>query len=367
MRHAWIPVLLVLGLVACRPEVFKPMIDIDPALWADDPSAFKGDDWDRRAAAKVDAVRGTSLLGLVGRPGTDEEVVRTLWETADRSDGTRESMGFRLRAEATDVLLIRRPRAVYALTAEAMAGEDATQRRVGLFAFEFVEGRKRGGPSSADPGPPYEGPERDAAITAAARILISDPDPSLRHQAISMMHTLLPDHDEPSPAELAAALAREEGESRRWLFWLMGERKVPPALLLDGAKQGFTDPVDVSVGIYDIFVAENKTLLEKAFAEGNTACRAGIGETFYRRQDDMPWARDLILRGLADPEHAVRTRFAKGTIVLRPFDDEVRARLEALAPEAYTARWALAINDGREPEPPPDDVHVREAPDEPPR
>lgn len=353
LAFVFVFVFVVLALVACRPAVAE--LELDPALNAEDPSALRGDAWDRDAAARIDRSRGTKLRALLMNPSADREVIETLRTTkaGKRSDEVRSG---RVPSWAGETLLIRRARAAYDAAAEAMQSEDAKARAWGLDILEFVEGRKRGGSSSHGPGPSYEGKERDAALTAAAHLLTSDPSSELRAQAVSMMSTVLPDHDEPSPEALAAALAREKEEDHRvWLLWLIAKRRTPPQLLLDSATQGFRDPTSIAVAIHDLFVEANRELLEAAFAKGNAAFRAGIGETFYRHQSSMPWARALILKGLADSNSAVRVRFAKGTLVLRPFDEEVRARLEALAEGAYTARWALAINDEREPESPPDD------------
>lgn len=355
-------VCLLCALVGCRDGIFKPCLERDPALMAEDPSTFLGDDWDRRAATIVDGARGTRLLALVGRPGTEAEIVAIL-RTTKAPEGASEAMPRTFTSHASEVLLIRRGRAAYGAAAEAMGSEDAMERAWGLGTLEFVESRRGVRDSPEAPGPPYEGPERDAAITAAARILIDDPDPDLRHRAVLLMENTFAAHDEPSVEAIAVALAQESvGDHRMHLLWLLKTRKAPAPLILDAAQTGYRDPVEVSVGIYDLFVEENRALLETAFAKGDTVFRAGVGETFYRHQSPMPWARDLVLKGLADPEFAVRVRFGKGALVLKPFDAEVRARLEALSGESYPARWALAINDGREPEPPPDDVHVRSAP-----
>ncbi len=334
---------LVFGaLLGCRPDIFKPRFEMDPALWAEDPSAFRGDDWDRRAATLVDSARGTRLLALVGKPGTEREVVETLRTTSAR-EGASERMPGKFATAASDVLLIRRARAAYAAAAEAMAMEGTVDRQWGLDAFELVEGRRRTG-SSEDTGPPYSGPERDAALSAVAHILTSDASAELRHQAVMIMEQVLPDHDEPSPEALAATLAKEEGDDHRtWLLWLMRTRKAPAGLILDAAMHGYEDPVTVSVGIHDLFVEENRALLEKAFTEGDAVGRAGIGETFYRHQSPMPWAEPLILRGLADPDRTVRANFAKGTLVLRPFNATVRATLEAMKDGVPNAAWALSV------------------------
>ena len=342
---------MVVALGICRPALAYRVPD--PALGSKDPSVFRDDAWDRAAASRVDRARGTNLRALLRNPSADREVVNTLRTT---KAGKREDLGGRFRAYAADVLLIRRARAAYAAAAQAMRSADASARTWGLRAFVFLESRGRRGPSSRKPGPPYEGQERDAALTAAAHVVTSDPSAELRAEAVFLMYQHLPDHDEPSSEALAAALMREKEEDHRVrVLWLMAVRKAPARLLLDAAARGFRDPTDVAVGIHGVFVEANRGLLEAAFANGNAACRAGIGEAFYRHQTSMPWARALILKGLADSDSAVRVRFAKGTLVLRPFDADVRRRLKALADEAYTARWALAINDGREPEPPPDD------------
>jgi len=344
--------LLLLGLVlavvaggACVCIPFStPPAQKDPALLAEDPAALLGDDWDRQAARLVDESRDTNLLRLVSRPGTEQEVVDTLRATTAKA-GKREILHAMRLPHAPGVMLIRRARAAYAAAADAMASDDKTSRRWGIGAFEVVESRCRGGPSSEDPGPPYEGPERDAAITAVARILTSDPERDLRKQAVWLMKETLPDHDEPSAEAIAVALAREEedDDARRGLLWLLATRQAPAPLILDAAMHGYPDPVDVSVGIHGLFVEENRELLEKAYAEGDAIGRAGIGETFYRHQSPMPWAEALIRKGLSDPELDVRARFAKGTLVLRPFDATLRARLKEMADDVPNAAWALSV------------------------
>ena len=82
--------------------------------------------------------------------------------------------------------------------------------------------------------------------------------------------------------------------------------------------------------------------------EGDAIGRAGIGETFYRHQSPMPRAEALILKGLSDPELDVRAHFAKGTLVLRPFNATVRARLRAMAVEVPNAVWALSVEEDEE-------------------
>jgi len=337
---------LLLSLFACLPWFSIPPMRMDPARMAEDPAAFRGDDWDRRAASLIDASRGTDLLRLVSEPGTEREVVDTLRATSANA-GDREALRARSPDRAPGVLLIRRARAAYAAAADAMASDDATSRRWGIGTFEVVESRHRGGPSSEDPGPPYEGLERDVAITAVARILTSDPERGLRMRAVLLMRDMLPDHDEPSAEAIAEALAREEedDEARTWLLWLLATRKAPAPLILDAAMHGYLDPVVVSVGIYGLFGEENRELLEKAYGEGDAIGRAGIGETFYRHQSPMPWAEALILKGLSDPDLDVRARFAKGTLVLRPFNATVRARLTAMADDVSNAAWALSVEE----------------------
>ena len=95
-----------------------------------------------------------------------------------------------------------------------------------------------------------------------ARIMTSDPERDLRKRAVWLMKETLPDHDEPSAEAIAAALAREEedDEARRGLLWLLATRKAPAPLILDAAMHGYPDPVDVSVGIYGLFIrGESRT------------------------------------------------------------------------------------------------------------
>lgn len=347
IRGAVIVLLLVLGgMMGCRGLLRMPYLREDPALMAPDPGAFRNDDWDRHAAKVVDASRGTQFLDLLAKPGTEREVVERLRATAAETRKSEALPGL-FPDHAPCMLLIRRPRASYAVAAEAMAASDAASRGWGLGTFEVVEGRRRGGPSSEPPGPPYRGPERDAALAAVARLLTSDPDVHVRRSAICLVHDMLPDHDQPSVEAIAVTLAREEDhDARMRLVWLLAERDAPPSLILDAAMRGYHDPVTVSVGIYDLFVEENRTLLEKAYREGNAVGRAGIGEAFSRHQSAMPWAEALILQGLSDPDLDVRARFAKGTLVLKPPSASVRARLEGMADEVPNAAWALSVMDG---------------------
>ena len=62
----------------------------------------------------------------------------------------------------------------------------------------------------------------------------------------------------------------------------------------------------------------------------------------------MPWAEALILKGLSDPDLDVRVRFAKVTLVLRPFNATVRARLQAMADEVPNASWELSGEEDEE-------------------
>ncbi len=339
-------VIFTLTLVARRACVCTPQRQMDPALLAEDPAVLLGDDWDRRAASLIDASRGTDLLGLVSRPGTEREVVDTLRATSAKT-GEREFLHAKSPLCAPGVLLIRRARAAYAAAADAMASDDEASRRWGIGTFEVVESRRS---HVGGPGPAVQGPERDAAVTAVARILTSDPERGLRKRAVRLMRDTLPDHDEPSAKAIAEALGREEedDEARTWLLWLLATRKAPAPLILDAAMHGYLDPVVVSVGIYDLFVKENRELIEKAYAEGDAIGRAGIGETFYRHQSPMPWAEALILKGLSDPELDVRANFAKGTLVLKPFNAAVRARLQAMAGEVSNAAWALSVEQDEE-------------------
>ena len=132
------------------------------------------------------------------------------------------------------------------------------------------------------------------------------------------------------------------------MLWLLGARGAPAEKVFAASHMGFDDPVTIAVAIHELFIEDNRIAIEAAYAKGDAACRAAIGETFYRHQTPMPWAEEVILRGLSDPDQNVQECFAKGSVVLAPPSSRLRARLEAMKnAKSECAAWALSIFDGQ--------------------
>ena len=334
-------VLAVAGLPACRGvQDWR----FDPAQDSRRPDSFRDDRYDREAASVLERSGAVSVPRPLGSDRNEEAIVATAWESLLRApEGTQLVPGLMPNGTpAGEVMIVRRPRASYALLAREMADPARGRRTLSLRTFEVLESRRRGGVQS---DPPYRGPERDAALVAVEGLLGREPDPELRASAAFTAFDLLQRETRPSTAAVRAALESETNASAKtWLLWLYAARRPATSDLLAAATRGVGDPATVAVAIHHLFVGQNRRVLEDALRRGDPVGRAGIGEALYRHSalpSDAPldWAEDLMLAGLADSEPEVRARFAKG--VLRPPSPRVRARLEALAstgdPSAATA------------------------------
>lgn len=329
------------GLVGCRllhPYDPIPPVESDPAIGSPDPSRLQGDAWDRRAARQIDTSRATNLTSLVTRRGTEAEVIERLRQAVPR-DPSSGFVPFGIPGSPSAVLMIRRARFAYAEIADALASPDPWDRHWAVEALDALEHAKLPHVWRV-----YEGPERDAALVALTRVIASEQDVGLRSGAIAVAHWHLEEESEPPTEAVIDAFFREsDPDNRRYLYWLLGDRRAPADVRLRAGMHGFDDPVDVCVGIDDVIVLGNLALLEQALATGDTIGRAGLGEAIYRQEDDMPWAEDLVLRGLADPEHEVQARFAKAAIMVFPPTDRLLERLRALRTEVAYANFALGV------------------------
>ena len=241
------------------------------------------------------------------------------------------------------VMLIRRPQATYRAATAAMQHANPGIRANGVEAVELLEERRGHAFRS---GPAGQGPVRERALDQM-RTLIADPDRDVRRTVVLCFVLASETSRLPDVPSLVSALESAKGETRGHLLEVLARRTQHADLILQFAVRGVDDPVAVSTAIRGLLTEPNRAALEDTFTRGDTVCRAGIGEAFYRDQSSMPWAEDLILHGLVDSDPKVRARFAKGAIVLAPGSAQVRQALAALVDSTPCAAWALDVMDGK--------------------
>ena len=314
----------------------------DPALMSSDPGSFRGDEWDVRAAEVLERSRQVQLMKLLAHGANDLDVVSRVFLSRPRS-GVSERIGGDYAASAEEVLIVRRLRAAYLVSLRAIRDSAPDARLWGLEVVRFLEWRRRAFAIQRAVERSSERAARELAMAAVGRLFVSDPDIDVRLRSGELFLGMASAHGKPTTGELVSALQHEPSQKvRRLMLWSIAERDTPPETLLSAALVGFDRPETLAHAFRNVFKADNKALIESAYRDGDVVCRSAIGATFHRRREPAPWAEDLILRGLRDPEPEVREWFARGSVAVSPASIRVRRVLESMRDDSLAAASALS-------------------------
>jgi len=340
--------LAFLLLTSCPGIDLRPRYLKDPAFSEADAGERRGDRDDRWALARLSRVAGFPAVGDPDVAARDAELARATVAAAaaiasPRVPGSGGAyVDLELRDAAYLVLRRRRPAALRAI-ARALDDPMPTRRSAALALVNDLYFPCR--PQDAGRSACQAWPERAELLAAMARIARSDPDPGVRSEAVQRIRYDVSDAVGPAWEPIVAAIDQEPvGDVRAGWFDLLERRTLPPAPIgIELARRVAPSGIRVREFLGRYLAESNRTLLERAYVQGDALLRRDLGSAIFDAETSLPWTVALVEQGLFDADADVRACFAGSVTALDPVPRPIRDRLTSTAAEWESSRTALSF------------------------